>query len=144
MTTQFITQDQKKQIATLNNNARNATKAMDAKAMDAKAMDPKTIDTNKCCPCYNKDSTDTRCFGLCYCFCRAKNIDKELDIHRCDICPNDLKEYINGGYFNTENDELCTVLCLPIKIPLFFICLLGSACNNCINCSFNTNRNYLL
>ena len=73
-----------------------------------------------------------------------KNIDKELDIHRCDICPNDLKEYINGGYFNTENDELCTVLCLPIKIPLFFICILGSACNNCINCSFNTNRNYLL
>jgi hypothetical protein len=133
MTTQFITQDQKKQTVMMNNNARNATKAMDANTK------PK-----KCCPCYNEDSTDTRCFGLCYCFCRAKNIDKELDRHRCDICPNDLKEYKNSGYFNTENDELCTVLCLPIKIPLFFICILGSACNNCINCTFKTNRNYLL
>ena len=99
---------------------------------------------NKCCACYKEDSTDTRCFGLCYCFCPAKNIDKDLDSGRCDICPNHMKEYIKSGYFNTENDGLCTVLCLPIKIPLFFPCILGSACNNFINCICKTDRNYLI
>ena len=111
------------------NDARNATK---------------NKETNKCCYCYKENSTDSRCFGLCYCFCPAKNIGKELDSGRCDICPNHMKEYIKSGYFNTENDGLCTILCLPIKIPLFFPCILGSACNNCINYVCKTNRNYLL
>jgi hypothetical protein len=126
----LITQDVERN--TKQNNLRNNTRKI------------KQDNANKWCYCYNKVSTDSRCFGICYCFCPAKNIDKDLDNNRCDICPNTFKEYIDSGYFNTENDGLCTILCLPIKIPLFFPCILGTACNNFINCLCKTNRNYLV
>ena len=134
--------DKLNQIAARNGDTRNGdTRNGDTRNGDTR----KKKDTkNNCCGCYKEDSTDTRCFGLCYFFCPAKNIDKELDSGRCDICPNHMKEYIKSGYFNTENDGLCTVLCLPIKIPLFFPCILGSACNNFINCVCKTDRNYLI
>ena len=127
----LITQDVERIIK--QNNLKNANNTRKIKQDDA----------NKWCYCYNKDSTDSRCFGLCYCFCPIK-IDKDVDKIPCEFCPKTMKEYIDSGYFNTENDGLCTILCLPLKIPLFFPCILGSVFNNCINCLCNTNRNYLV
>ena len=94
--------------------------------------------------CYQTNSPDSRCCGLCYCCCRAKNIDKTLDLKRCDFCPNDLCEYWYSGYVQTtggyavenpveEINGICCWLCFPLKFPLFFPCFLGSLCNHAIN-----------
>ena len=117
------------------------------------------------CGCYKENSTDARCCGLCYCCCRAKHIDKELDKKRCDCCPNDFSEYwysgyiqTTAGYGNSEEDVngICCCFCFPIKFPLFFPCFLGSLVNQMINsccattccasiggCSAPIKRNYL-
>jgi hypothetical protein len=115
--------------------------------------------------CYNSKSPDARCCGLCYCCCRAKNIDKEKDNGRCDFCPNDFHEYWYSGYVQTvsgygnTDDEIngvCCWFCFPLKFPMFFPCFLGSICNNIINkccatsccarcgdCAAPIRRNYL-
>jgi hypothetical protein len=118
------------------------------------------------CGCYNEHSTDARCCGLCYCCCPAKHIDKAIDHQRCDCCPNDFCEYwysgyvqTTAGYGNQEEDlnGVCCWLCFPVKISMFFPCLLGSLCNQVINaccaattsptlvgiCSAPNKRNYL-
>ena len=97
--------------------------------------------------CYNKESKDMRCCGLCYTFCYNPNKDNQ-----CYVCPETFKIYYKSGYFTTIDGSqtgeecencLCTVLCLPIKIPIFFPCLLGSLFNNAINYCRNTETNYL-
>jgi len=103
-----------------------------------------------CCPCYDKDSADARCCGICYKCCPTK--DNEA---RCDWCLNDLDEYCKSGMVytdsgmprngdNPENDcNLCCVICLPIKFSLFFSCCFGSCFNGFINACRDTNTNYL-
>ena len=101
-----------------------------------------------CCGCYKNNSTDTRCCGLCYYCCPAKNINKEIDPGRCDFCPNDFHEYWYSGYVQTTSgygnsaEEMNGVYCwccFPLKFPLFFSCFLGSLVNQTINtCSATT------
>jgi hypothetical protein len=116
--------------------------------------------------CYNADSTDARCCGLCYCCCRAKNIEKEIDKERCDCCPNDFNEYWYSGYVQTtagygNSDEdingVYCWFCFPVKFSLFFSCCLGSLVNQTLNtccatsccarvvggCAVPIKRNYL-
>jgi hypothetical protein len=108
------------------------------------------------CGCYNKESTDARCCGLCYCFCPAKHINRTIDKDRCDFCPETFTAYRESGYFityggygrhNNDDDCFCTTICLPFKIPVFSPCILGSLFNSLLNycCYLETeNRNYLL
>ena len=113
----------------------------------ALASEPKN---NNCCPCYDRDSKDARCCGICYKFCPVK--DNEA---RCDWCLNDLDEYCNSGMVYTDSgmprngdnsDDDCNVfcvVCLPIKFSFFFSCCFGSCFNGCINACRDTNTNYL-
>jgi hypothetical protein len=108
-----------------------------------------------CCGCYQVDSTDARCCGVCYCCCPAANIDKDIDTKRRDCCPNDFNEYwysglvqTTMGYGNSEEDinGFCCFVCFPIKFAFFFPCFFGSLLNNTINhccCQQMTRRNYL-
>jgi len=103
-----------------------------------------------CCPCYDRDSTDARCCGICYKCCPVK--DNET---RCDWCLNDLDEYCKSGMVYTDSgmpgngnkpDGDCNifcVICLPIKFSFFFSCCFGSCFNGCINSCRDTNTNYL-
>jgi hypothetical protein len=111
----------------------------------------KSIYNLLCCNigCYKKNSPDTRCCGVCYYNCQLNenNYNRELD-HReqCECCLPNLSDYCNSGYIITysvvpEND--CTWVCLPLKIPLFSSCFLGSLFNQSINYIRNTNTNYL-
>ena len=105
---------------------------------------------NNMCPCYDKDSPDARCCGICYKCCPTK--DNEA---RCDWCLNDLDEYCKSGMVytdsgmprNSDNPEdgcnVFCVICLPIKFSFFFSCCLGSCFNGFINACRDTNTNYL-
>ena len=115
----------------------------------------KPITTNdSLCGCYKANSTDARCCGLCYCCCPAKHINKEIDLRRCDFCPNDFCEYWYSGYVQTvagygnrEEDlnGVCCWLCFPVKLPMFFSCFIGSLVNDGLNrcCAAPIKRNYL-
>jgi hypothetical protein len=102
----------------------------------------------KPCWCYNKESKDMRCCGLCYTFCYISNKDDQ-----CYMCPETFREYYTSGYVITTDgyghtgeeceDCLCTTLCLPFKLSLFWSCCFGSLFNNSINYCRNTNANYL-
>ena len=102
----------------------------------------------KKCWCYNKDSQDMRCCGLCYTLCYIPNKEDQ-----CYMCPETFEIYYTSGYVITtdggsqtgEDCEncLCTTLCLPFKIALFWPCLFGSLFNNSINYCRDTNTNYL-
>ena len=107
-----------------------------------------------CCGCYDANSTDARCCGVCYCCCPAANIDKEIDKKRCDCCPNDFNEYwysglvqTTMGYGNSEQDinGCCCFVCFPIKFAFFFPCFFGSLANDGLNrcCTSPIKRNYL-
>ena len=122
-----------------------------------KEVGPKRVKENQrpCCGCYEPDSTDARCCGVCYCCCPAANIDKDIDKKRCDCCPNDFSEYwysglvqTTMGYGNSEEDitGCCCFVCFPIKFAFFFPCFFGSLLNNTINsccCQYMSRRNYL-
>lgn len=100
------------------------------------------------CGCYNRNSYDSRCCGLCYCIKRHKinqiKTQEELNaINQWHLCPISVCDFTESIYFNTYDDCLCTAFCCPIKFPLFFVCFLGSIVNHCVNCSCLTNRNYL-
>ena len=114
----------------------------------------KNTEKKQKCSCYSSDSTDARCCGLCYCCCPAKHIDKEMDLNRCDFCPNDFCEYWYSGYVQThsgyghpeeEINGICCWFCFPLKFPIFFPCFLGSLVNHAINqcCAAPQKRNYL-
>jgi len=102
----------------------------------------------KKCWCYNKDSQDMRCCGLCYTFCYIPN--KE---YQCYLCPETFEIYYTSGYVITSDgygktdeeceDCFCTTLCLPTKFALFWPCCIGSVFNNSINYCRDTNMNYL-
>ena len=102
----------------------------------------------KKCWCYNKESQDMRCCGLCYTCCYIPNKDDQ-----CYMCPETFEIYYTSGYVITSDgqshtgeeceDCLCTTACLPFKIALFWPCLFGSLFNNSINYCRNTNNNYL-
>ena len=89
-----------------------------------------------------------RCCGLCYTCCYIPDKDKQ-----CYLCPETFKTYYTSGYVVTTDssiktneeceDCLCTILCLPFKLSLFWPCLCGSLFNNAINCCRDTNTNYL-
>jgi hypothetical protein len=107
-----------------------------------------------CCGCYDANSTDSRCCGVCYCCCPAANIDKDIDKKRCDCCPNDFSEYwysglvqTTMGYGNSEQDinGFCCCVCFPIKFAFFFPCFFGSLANDGLNrcCAAPSKRNYL-
>ena len=108
----------------------------------------KTNKPVKKCWCYNKESLDMRCCGLCYTCCYIPDKDKQ-----CYVCPETFEIYYNSGYFITTDGGsqtgeecencLCTAFCLPLKLPMFFSCLLGSLFNNSINYCRNTESNYL-
>ena len=112
------------------------------------------LDSNfsKLCKCYNKESNDSRCCGICYYLCpltpeeHALN-NKEYNI--CNICPKGLDDYVDSCYCkttdlpNSPDDCLCTTFCCPVKFPLFITCFLGSIFNSYINCCCSTNKNYL-
>jgi hypothetical protein len=122
-----------------------------------KEVVPKRVKENQrpCCGCYEPDSTDARCCGVCYCCCPAANIDKDIDKKRCDCCPNDFSEYwysglvqTTMGYGNSEEDinGCCCFVCFPIKFAFFFPCFFGSLLNHAINsccCQYMSRRNYL-
>ncbi len=102
------------------------------------------------CGCYSVDSYDSRCCGACYHWCPSES-RAETGTEK-DVCPDTISDFFDSGYFIThchswQNDDdcFCTVLCLPIKFPLFLPCLFGSIFNNCINKlrSTPTNKNYL-
>lgn len=83
---------------------------------------------------------DMRCCGLCYFCCSTNNIQ---------CCPVNLNHYCLSGYIQTtttvnKDDGCCTCFCLPVKLPLTFICCLGSVVNECMNsCCNSINMNYL-
>ena len=109
---------------------------------------PKDTSCQKPCWCYNKDSQDMRCCGLCYTFCYITNKQEQ-----CYVCPETFELYYTSGYVITtcgygHTDDDCqdcvpTTMCLPLKLPMFFTCLVGSIVNNCINNCRDTNTNYL-
>jgi len=96
------------------------------------------------CGCYNEESFDTRCCGLCYCglcnccFSTRKNPPSNEE---CDFCMRDFWEHWKSAYIQTitgygrgeESECCCTCLCLPLKFPLFFPCLLGALFNQLLN-----------
>ena len=131
-------------------------KAVGPKAVGPKAVGPKAVEENQrpCCGCYQADSTDARCCGVCYCCCPAKHIDKEIDKKRCDCCPNDFCEYwysglvqTTAGYGNPQEEinGVCCWFCFLPKFAMFFPCFLGSLVNHSINqcCAAPQKRNYL-
>ena len=107
-----------------------------------------TTKTEKKCWCYNKDSLDMRCCGLCYTFCYIPDKDKQ-----CYLCPETFEIYYNSGYVITTDGGsqtgeecehcVCTTFCLPVKLILFWPCLFGSLFNTTVNFCRNTNENYL-
>ena len=94
--------------------------------------------------CYNKNTNDARCCGICYCIYSNQVHEKQ-----CNICPNNFYDYWNSGYIQTndgpgsKSDGICCWLCFPIKFGYFFSCCLGSICNGCINSIRDTDVNYL-
>jgi hypothetical protein len=114
---------------------------------------------NKCCECYNKETLDSRCCGLCfycgeYIYCVKENkccyncITSDLEDK---WCVNNPCEYFNSGLFLTssgygnEPDCFCTVFAgiVLCKFALTFPWLLCSMCNGTINCICETDKNYL-
>ena len=102
---------------------------------------------NNNCWCYNKESPDSRCCGLCYCFCLLKDQEKQ-----CHCCPKTFSEYWHSGYVQTtsgygnpekEENGICCWFCFLPKFAVFFPCCLGSLCNNSINAVRKTQTNYL-
>ena len=102
---------------------------------------------NNNCWCYNKESPDSRCCGLCYCFCLLKDQEKQ-----CHCCPKTFSEYWHSGYVQTtsgygnpekEENGICCWFCFLPKFAVFFPCCLGSLCNNSINSIRKTETNYL-
>jgi hypothetical protein len=100
-----------------------------------------------CCLFYNRDSTDSRCCGICYCCCPAKTPEDQFN-----CCPNNFAEYWHSGYVQTysgygnsaqEENGICCWFCFPLKFTIFFPCFLGSLMNNSINSLRKTNNNYL-
>jgi hypothetical protein len=93
---------------------------------------------------YGKESIDARCCGACHYCCPSKYKEEQ-----CYVCPVDFNEYWNSGYVQTHDgygdtsDCCCFCVWLPIKLPLFSVCFLGSLLNNCINWTRGTNLNYL-
>jgi hypothetical protein len=148
--------NEKKEIQ---NNLKNE-KIMQTKVIEIKQQQPARFG------CYKEDSPDARCCGVCYCCCRAKNIDKEIDKGRCECCPNDFNEYWYSGYVQTtagygnraeDTNGCCCFICFPLKFPVFFPCFIGSLVNQLLNtccatsccarvmgeCSAPIKRNYL-
>jgi hypothetical protein len=121
----------------------------------ASANKANAVEKNQRCGCYKEDSPDTRCCGIYYCCCPAKNSDKEIDLKRCDCCPNDFHEYWYSGLVQTtsgygnpaeEINGFCCWFCFPLKFSMFFPCFLGSLVNHSINqccCDAQMTRNYL-
>ena len=104
-------------------------------------------DMSCCCSrgfVYGKDSIDARCCGACYYCCPSKYKEDQ-----CYVCPVDFDEYWKSGYIQTHDgygntdDYCCFCVFLPIKLPLFLPCFLGSLFNNCINWTRGTSLNYL-
>ena len=98
----------------------------------------------KLCGCYNRRSNDMRCCGLCYNMCPYSTVES-----RYYCCHVGIKSYCDSSLvitiddMNNDNDFCCTILCLPIKIPMFFPCCICSFVNSIINCSRGTSSNYL-
>ena len=96
---------------------------------------PLNAEPSKCyrlCPCYKKDSADSRCCGFCYHFYPPK---KSNNIH-CEICPNGFFDHCRSGYIytddtgcNNEDDDNTAgcycIICFPFKLVIFSPCLLG-------------------
>ncbi len=109
------------------------------------ALPPLPTSPNSWCACYNENSIDARCCGLCYWFCPSTTID------RPECCHANFNLYWNSGCIQTEsgngnkyNNGCCTCFCLPIKFPLTILCCIGSSFNECANGWCNTGQlNYL-
>ena len=106
---------------------------------------------DKCC--YSKESHDSRCCGGCYWLCPSDKVKE-----RCECCPNNFCDYWKSGYIQTIassvrsedrcnefecDDCFCTIICFPVKFPIFSPCCIGSILNELLNKLCNTNRNYL-
>jgi hypothetical protein len=98
----------------------------------------------KYCRCYHRDSKDTRCCGICNCFCKEETYT--------NWCPVNITSYFNSPCFLT-NDGInkdwetyccCTIVCFPVKCTMTFPFFLGSICNNLINiaCCNKEHNNY--
>jgi len=111
---------------------------------------------NLCCcnlGCYNKTSPDMRCCGICYIFCPLqKNYYNYTNFkyERCELFYPNINIYCNSPYCVTEssyglseNDCCYSCCCLPVKLPLFSLCLLGTIFNDIINTIRGTFHNYL-
>ena len=103
--------------------------------------------TCRLCPCYSKDSDDSRCCGLCY-FCCPGDSD---DNTSCQLfektlwCYDNKKSYNIMGrkIINSENEWCACIVCAPFSIGCFIPCVLGGGFNHCINNLRDTNSNYL-
>lgn len=123
-------------------------KIKDTNKSEIKTKEKSRMNPEKNCWCYNKESQDMRCCGLCYTFCYLTNKEDQ-----CYVCPETFEIFYTSGYFVTtcgyghtgDDCEDCvpTTLCLPLKLPIFFPCLLGSLFNNVINYCRYTDSNYL-
>ena len=111
------------------------------------------IQSCQCCYCYSKQSSDSRCCGLCYCACPSKKVENQFN-----VCNNNIYDFCSSGCIQTTSgtgdktdeckklgwdDCCCTMICLPLKLPLFLPCFIGSIVNECINKMAATKRNYL-
>ena len=97
-----------------------------------------------CCACYERNSVDARCCGVCYCCCPTPNKSAQFN-----LCPITFSEYwysgciqTHAGYSPEPPNGVCCWLCFPVKFPLTFTCMLGSLFNNSINWLRGTKLNY--
>jgi hypothetical protein len=99
---------------------------------------------NKTCGCYAKDSSDSRCCGLCYLCCPD---NQEYRINKCECCPKNLCDnynITNKSEIMNDGHKFCwCLICLPFSIGCFLPCVLGASFNTFINHIRETDLNYL-
>ena len=102
------------------------------------------MSSNKTCGCYAKNSSDSRCCGLCYLCCP---VNEEYTINKFECCPKKLCDNYNIVDKNqtmNDNHKFCwCLICLPFSIGCFLPCLLGASFNTFINHIRETDLNYL-
>ena len=94
------------------------------------------IDERDYLGCYNKNSVDMRCCGICALF------PSEEDSYGC--CPLNLVEYcdIYTNQLDILSSDCCICIFPFICIPLS-LCFFGTLFNQCINYIRDTHNNYL-
>ena len=95
--------------------------------------------------CYNKNSVDMRCCGLCYMLCPLNESTYNVDyMGHSEVCPHDIKVYTKlCKNLNNICSSDCCICCCPIIYVSLIMCLPGTLFNHFINCIRKTHQNYL-